>query len=65
MPRQRNSSKKKEQAKVTVTTRDIIKTDISNIPDPEIKAMILRILTGLEKNKEDFRETPAAEIKEL
>ena len=40
----------KEQDKATV--RDQIKIDVSNMPDREFKAMILRILTGLEKNWE-------------
>ena len=48
MTRRRNYLEKKEQEKVTV--RDLIKTDTSNIPDPEFKAKIIRILTGLEKN---------------
>ena len=63
MPRQRNSSQKKEQEKVTV--RDLIKTDISNMPHPEFKATFKRILAELEKSIEDIRETLIIEIKEL
>ena len=41
----------KEQVKVMA--RDLIKTDISNMPDPEFKTTIIRILAGLEKSTED------------
>jgi len=45
----------KEQDKAT--TKDLNETDISNIPDSIFKAMIIRILTGLEKRVEDMTET--------
>ena len=45
--RQRNSSQKKEQEKVMA--RDLIKTYISNMPEPEFKTTIIRILCGFEK----------------
>ena len=32
---------------VKVTARDLSQRDISNIPDTEFKAMIIRILTGV------------------
>ena len=51
MPKQRNSSQKKGQEKV----KDLIETDISNMPDPEFKTIIIRILAGLEKSIEDNR----------
>ena len=35
------------------------------MPDGEFKATIIRILAGLEKSREDFREALSAEIKEL
>ena len=63
MPRWRNSFQKKEQEKGTA--KHLIETDISNIPDKEFKATLLRILAGLEKNMEDIRETLTAETKEL
>ena len=47
MPRQRNLSQMKEQNKAMV--RDLIKTNIRNIPDGEFKATVIRTLTG--KNK--------------
>ena len=50
MPGQRNSSQKKKQEKVMA--RDLIETDISNMPDPEFKATIIRIVAGLEKSIE-------------
>ena len=45
--------------------RDLIKTDISNMPDPEFKATIIGILVGLEKSIEDARESLTAQIKDL
>ena len=47
MPRQRNPSQMKEQDKAV--NRDPSKTDISNMPDGESKATIIRILMGLRK----------------
>jgi len=67
MPRQRKSSQKKEQQQQQqqkVIAMDLIKTDISNMPDPEFKATIIRI-AGLEKIMEDIRETLTAEIRDL
>ena len=61
MPRQRNSSQKKEQEEVTA--RNLIKTDISNIPESEFKTTLIRILAGLEKSIEDTMESLTAEIK--
>ena len=62
MSRWRNSFQKKEKM---VTARDLIKTNIGNMPDPEFKAKIIRILAGLEKSIENIMETLTAEIKEL
>ena len=47
MRRQRNVSQMKEQNKVTA--RDLSETDISDVFDRKFKAMIIRMLTGLEK----------------
>ena len=63
MPRQRNSSSKKEQEKVTA--RNQIKTDISNMPDPEFKTTTIRILAGLEKSMEETREFLTTKVKDL
>ena len=63
MPRQMNSSQKKEQEKVTVW--DLTETDISNIRDPEFKATIIRVIAGLEKSIKDTRGVFTTEIKDL
>ena len=43
--------------------RDLSETDISNVPDGEFKALIARILTGLEKRVEGISETINTEIR--
>ena len=53
----------KEEDKVI--TRDLSETDISNMPDGEFKATVIRILTGFDKRIEDISETLTTEIKEL
>ena len=45
--------------------RDLIETDVSNMPDPELKATIIRILTGPEISLEDLRDTLTAEMKKI
>ena len=40
-----------------MTVRDLSETDLSNMSDREFKAMIIRILNGLEKRVEDTSET--------
>ena len=45
--------------------RDLNEIDRSNMPDGEFKAMILRILTGVEKRIEDINESLTTEIKQL
>ena len=62
MSRWRNSSQKKEQE---VMDRDLIKTDVINMPEPEFKTRITKILGGFEKSIEDIRESISAEIKDL
>ena len=39
-------------------------TDTSNLPDRKFKAMIIRILTGLEERVEDMSDTLNTENKE-
>ena len=51
----------KEQDKATA--RDPSEADISNMLDREFKAMIIRILTRLEKTVEDISETINIEIR--
>ena len=45
--------------------RDLSKTDISNMPDGELKATISRILTGFKKKLKDRKENYTTEIKDL
>lgn len=44
--------------------RDPIRTDLSNMTDPEFKTTIIRILAGLQKSKEDTRESLTTKIKD-
>ena len=61
MRRQRNLSQMKEQDKAMA--RDLNETNISNMLDREFKAMIIRILTALEKRMEDMSENLNIEIR--
>ena len=45
--------------------RDVIETDISNMPDEEFKATTIKMLAGLEKSMEDFRDTLTTKVNEL
>ena len=60
MRRQRNISKMKEQFKTT--ERHLSKTD-KRMPDKEFKVMIIKMLTGLEKELKNISETLNREIK--
>ena len=53
----------KEQGKVMA--RDISKTDTSNMPDGEIKATSIWILTRFDKRIEDISETLTIKTKEF
>ena len=48
-----------------VISRDLVKAVISNILEPEFKTTIIKILTGLEKDIQDTRESLTAEVKEI
>ena len=61
MRRQRSLSQVKEENKATA--RDLSEIDISNLTNREFKAMIIRILPGLERRVEDMSETHNTEIK--
>ena len=50
----------KEQGKVTARG---LGTDVSHMPEPEFKLIIVRILAGLERRIEDTTDIPTAEIK--
>ena len=54
MRRQRNLFQMKEQDKAM--TRDLNRTDISNMSDGIFKAMIIGIFTGLQERVEDISE---------
>ena len=45
--------------------RNLTEKDVSNVPNVEFKATIIRILIGLEKSMEDSRETFTTEIIKL
>lgn len=51
----------KEQDKVMA--RNLSEINMSNMPDVEFNAMIIRMLTGLEKRVEDISETINTEIR--
>ena len=51
----------KEQDKTT--TRDLSKTDISNMPDREFEGIIIKIFIGLQKRVVDISETLSKEVK--
>ena len=53
----------KEQNKATA--RDLSETHLSNMPNGELKAIIINVLSGLERRMEDISETLTTEIKEL
>ena len=63
MQRLKNSSQQKEQEKAMA--RDLIKTDVSNMPDPEFKRIIIRILVGLRKawNTREFLRVEVMDLK--
>ena len=69
MPGQRNSFQKKEQREAMA--RELIKIDLSSMPEPEFKTMIIKIimimkiLAGLDKSIEETREALNTEIKDL
>ena len=56
-----NLSPQKEQE--DFTPRNLIKTYISNMPEPELKTIIIRILAGLEKSIEDNKRSVTADMK--
>ena len=59
--RQKEETEKFIPNERTGKARDLSKTDISNMPDNEFKAMIIRTLTRLEKRVEDISKTLTTE----
>ena len=53
------------QEKHKATARDVSKIDVSNMPDGEFKATIIRILTGVQKRMKISVRSLTTEIKEL
>ena len=60
MRRQRNMAQIENENKIIA--RELNKMEISNMPDREFKAMIIKIFTGLEKRVEDLSEILNKEI---
>ena len=54
LKRQRNMSQMKEQNKIKA--RDLNEPKVSNMTHRELKVMVIKILTGLEKRLEDVSE---------
>ena len=59
----RNPSPKREQERII--SRDLIKTDIRNRPQTELKTTIVRIMDGLENSIEDIKDMHTTEIKDI
>ena len=55
----------KKEHEVVLTARELINTDISKMSELEFKAMIIRIVAGLEDSTKDTVESLPIEIKEL
>ena len=63
MKKQKNSPQKKLQE--VVTANELIKNNLSNIKEQEFRIIVMKLISGLEKNIEDSRESIATEIKGL
>ena len=63
MMKRKNSPQKKFQEEVTA--KELMKTDVSNKTGQEFKIIVIILMTELENNIKDSRESIAAEIKEL
>ena len=48
-----------------VTARELNETEISNMPDKELKVMVIKILTQLEKRVKDLSEIFNKEIENI
>ena len=62
MMKQKNSPQKKLQEVVTVN--ELIKNDLSNITENELRIIVIKLIAGLEKSIQN-RESIATEIKGL
>ena len=61
MMKQKNSPQKKLQE--VATANELIKNDLRNITENELKIIVIKLTTGLETSIEDSRESIATEIK--
>ena len=61
MTRWRDSLNKKGQE--NIIARDLLKTDINNIPEQEFRTTVIRQIAGFDKSIEDTRVTLAARSK--
>ena len=59
----KNSPQKKFQEEMTA--KELLKTVMNNTTRQEFRITVIRLITGLEKIREDSRESIATEIKEL
>ena len=48
-----------------MTANELIKNDLSNITEPELRIIVIKLIPGLENSIEDSRESIATEIKGL
>ncbi|KAF0886881.1 LORF1 protein, partial [Crocuta crocuta] len=63
MMKQKNSPLKKFQEEMT--SKELFKTDMSNITEQEFRTTVIKLIAGLEKGIEDIRETIATKTMEL
>ncbi|KAF0877032.1 LORF1 protein, partial [Crocuta crocuta] len=63
MMKWKNSPLKKFQKEMT--SKELLKTDISNITEQEFRTTVIKLIAGLEKDMEDIRETMAIMTMEL
>ena len=63
MMKWKNSPQKKLQE--VATANELIQNDLSNIMEHEFKIIVIKLITGLEKSREDSRDSVATEIKGL
>ena len=63
MMKRKNSPQKKLQE--IATANELIKNDLNNTTQNEVKIIVIKLIIGLEKSIEDSRESIATEIKGL
>ena len=63
MTKRKNSPQKKLQE--VATAIELIRNDLSNIMEQEFRIIVIKLITGLEKSREESRESIATEIKGL